>query len=131
MNIFSTSFNYQSRLKKVRKCMDQQGLDAILVHLWPNQYYLSGMYQHLPWYPVEVCEHTETPLIVFKDHDKEPVFLITWLTGNGLKEGTWRKDVRIVDKEPLGKRSWSEYTADVLKENGVEGGTIQGIGSNC
>jgi len=122
MNIFSTSFDYQSRLKKVRKCMDQQGLDAILVHLWPNQYYLSGMYQHLPWYPVEVCEHTETPLIIFKD--KEPVFLITWLTGKGLKEGTWIKDVRIVDKEPLGKLSWSEYTVEVLKEKGVEGGTI-------
>ena len=124
MNIFSTSFNYQDRLEKVRKRMDQQGLDAILVHLWPNQYYLSGMYQHLPWYPVEVCEHTETPLIVFRDPDKEPVFLITWLTGNSLKEGTWIRDVRIVDKEPLGKLAWSEYTAEVLKEKGVEGGTI-------
>jgi Xaa-Pro aminopeptidase len=124
MNIFSTRFDYESRLDKVRKLMDERGIDAILVHLWPNQYYLSGMYQHLPWYPVEVCEHTETPLIVFRDPDKEPVFLITWLTGNSLKEGTWIRDVRIVDKEPLGKLAWSEYTAEVLKEKGVEGGTI-------
>jgi hypothetical protein len=47
---------------------------------------------------VEVCEHTETALIILKDPDKESVFLITWLTGNSLKEGTWIKDVRIVDK---------------------------------
>ena len=124
MNIFNTSFDYESRLDKVRELMDDRGIDAILVHLWPNQYYLSGMYQHLPWYPVEVCEHTETPLIVFRDKQKEPVFLITWLTGNGLKEGTWIKDVRVVDKEPLGKLSWWEYTAEVLKEKGVDEGTI-------
>ena len=104
--------------------MDEREIDAVLVHLWPNQYYLSGMYQHLPWYPVEVCEHTETPLIVFRDQAKDPVFLITWLTGNGLKEGTWIKDVRIVDKEPFGKLSWWEYTAECLKEKGVAEGTI-------
>jgi hypothetical protein len=56
MNIFNTSFNDESRLDKVRELMDERGIDTILVHLWPNQYYLSGMYQHLPWYPVEVCE---------------------------------------------------------------------------
>ncbi|HVP80767.1 MAG TPA: Xaa-Pro peptidase family protein [Thermodesulfobacteriota bacterium] len=124
MNIFGSSFNYERRLDQVRKLMDEREIDAVLVHLWPNQYYLSGMYQHLPWYPVEVCEHTETPLIVFRDQAKDPVFLITWLTGNGLKEGTWIKDVRIVDKEPFGKLSWWEYTAECLKEKGVAEGTI-------
>lgn len=124
MNIFGTRFDYQSRLKKVRKLMDERGLDAILVHLWPNQYYISGMYQHAPWYPIEVCDHTETPLILFKDKKKEPVFLITYLTGNGLKEGTWIKDVRIIDKEPYGKKSWWEYVAAVLREKGVDRGTI-------
>ena len=124
MNIFGTTFNYAGRLDKVRKLMDERGIDAMLVHLWPNQYYLSGMYQHLPWYPVEVCEHTETPLIVFREKEKEPVFLITYLTGNGLREGTWIKDVRIIDKEPYGKRTWSESIADVLREKGVGEGTI-------
>jgi Xaa-Pro aminopeptidase len=124
MNIFSTSFDYESRVAKVRRLMDERGMDAILVHLWPNQYYLSGMYPHLPWYPVEVCEHTESPLIVFRDEKKEPVFLITWLSGNGLKEGTWIKDVRIHDKDPYGKLSWSEYTAEVLREKGVNEGVI-------
>jgi Xaa-Pro aminopeptidase len=124
MNIFSTSFDYESRVAKVRRLMDERGMDAILVHLWPNQYYLSGMYPHLPWYPVEVCEHTESPLIVFRDEKKEPIFLITWLSGNGLKEGTWIKDVRIHDKDPYGKLSWSEYTAEVLREKGVDEGVI-------
>jgi Xaa-Pro aminopeptidase len=123
-NIFNTRFDYQSRLDKVRGMMEEEGLDALLVHLWPNQYYLSGMYQHQPWYPIEVCEHTETPLIIFRDPGKDPVFLITWLTGNGLKEGTWMRDVRIVDKEPLGKSTWWEYTAEALKEKGVDQGTI-------
>jgi len=124
MNVFSTSFNYRSRLDKVRKLMDERGIDAILVHLWPNQYYLSGVYQPLPWYAVEVNENTETPLIIFRDRGEEPVFLITWLTSNGLKEGTWIKDVRVVDREPFGKLSWWEYTAEVLKEKGVDEGTI-------
>lgn len=129
MNIFGTSFDYQSRLEKVRKLMDEKGIDSLLVYLWPNQYYLSGMYQHMPWYPVEVVPHTETPLIIFKDRDKEPVVLTTYLTGLGQKEGTWIKDVRIIDREPYGKMSWSEYIADVLKERGVDEGTI-GIEQN-
>jgi Xaa-Pro aminopeptidase len=124
MNIFGTTFDYQARLTKIRKLMEEHKMDAIIVHLWPNQYYVSGMYQHLPWYPVEPVPPTEAPLIVFRDSKKDPVFLCLYLTSNGLKEGTWIKDVRVLDKEPYGKRSWYEYTAEVLKEKGVDGGTI-------
>ncbi len=124
MNVFGTSFDYQGRLEKTRKLMGERGIDAMLVHLWPNQYYLSGMYQHAPWYPLEIAVATETPLIVFADKAKDPVFLCAYLTSNGLKEGTWIKDVRVVDKEPLGKRSWWEHLAEVLKEKGVDSGTI-------
>jgi len=99
MNIFNTSFDYGSRLEKVRNLMDERNMDAILVHLWPNQYYISGMYQHMPWYPVENVVHTETPLVLFRDRNADPVFLITYLTGNGLKEGTWIEDVRFVDRD--------------------------------
>jgi len=124
MNIFGTSFDYQGRLVKIRKLMEERQMDAILVHLWPNQYYVSGMYQHLPWYPVEPVPPTESPLIVFRDSRKDPVFLCQWLTSNGLKEGTWIKDVRVIDKEPYGKRTWYEHTAEVLKEKGVDTGTL-------
>ena len=124
MNIFSTSFDYESRLERIRKLMDEKDFDAVLVHLWPNQYYISGMYQHMPWYPVENVIHTETPLIIFRDRGEAPIFLITYLTGNGLKEGTWIEDVRFVDKEPLGKLSWQEYTAEILRDKGVDSGTI-------
>ena len=124
MNIFGTTFDYQARLRKVRKLMDERDIDAILVHLWPNQYYISGVYQNVPWYPIEICVHTETPLIVFRDSGKDPVFLVTSLIGYGLMEATWIKDVRFVDKEPLGKKSWWEYTAEALKEKGVDAGTV-------
>ena len=124
MNIFGTSFDYKARLAKVRKLMGERGLDAILVHLWPNQYYISGMYQHLPWYPVEVAPATEPPLILFRDEGKDPVFLCAWLTYIGLKEGTWIKDVRVLDRDPLAKLSWWANTAEVLKEKGVDEGTI-------
>ena len=124
MNIFSTEFNYQERLENIRKLMDARNIDAILVNLWVNQYYVSGAYQHTPWYPIEVCENTETPLIVFRDRQKKPVFLTTYLTGNGLKESTWIKDVRFVDRKPYGQKLWNEYVADVLKENGVDKGSI-------
>ncbi|MBW1767183.1 MAG: aminopeptidase P family protein [Deltaproteobacteria bacterium] len=124
MNIFNTNFDYQSRLNKIRKLMDEREIDVMLVHFWPNQYYISGMFQPLPWYPVENNKHTEMPLIIFRDRMEDPIFLITWLTGNGLKEGTWIKDVRLVDKEPFGKYSWQEYLAEILKEKRVNSGTI-------
>src|SRR5512136_2976492 len=124
MNIFGTTFDYQARLTKIRTLMEEVAIDAMLVHLWPNQYYVSGMYQHLPWYPVEHFPPTEAPLIVFRDSAKDPVFLCQWLTSNGLKEGTWIKDVRVIDKEPYGKRTWYEHTAEVLKEKGVDTGTL-------
>jgi Xaa-Pro aminopeptidase len=124
MNIFGTTFDYQDRVSKVRKLMAEKGLDALLVNLWVNQYYLSGMYQHTPWYPIEVIDNTECPLIIFRESNKEPVFLITFLTGNGVKEGTWVKDVRFIDREPYGKKKWNEYLAEVLKEKGVDKGNI-------
>jgi Xaa-Pro aminopeptidase len=124
MNIFGTTFDYQGRLAKIRKEMKQCDMDALLVHLWPNQYYISGMYQHLPWYPVETGHATEPPLIVFRDETKAPIFLCAWLTSNGLKEGTWIQDVRVLDKEPYGKLGWWDYTAQILKEEGSDTGTI-------
>src|SRR5665647_82589 len=129
MNIFGTTFNYQARMEKVRRQMDERGIDSILVNLWVNQYYLSGMYQHTPWYPIEVIDNTEMPLVVFRDRKRDPIFLITYLTGNGVKEGTWIQDVRFLDREPYGKKPWYQYLADIIKEAGVEKGTV-GIEEN-
>ncbi|MFC1941581.1 M24 family metallopeptidase [Chloroflexota bacterium] len=122
MNVFSTSFDYQSRLGKVRKMMDEQGMDAILVQHWQNQYYLSGMYQCLPWYPLELDKLTEPPLIVFKDSD--PIFMCTRTTCEGVKAATWIKDIRIIGKEPYNKPIFWEHIADALEERGVARGTI-------
>jgi len=104
--------------------MDERDMDAILVHLWPNQYFISGMYPHLPWYPLEIAPPTESPLILFRNRDQDPVYMCEYLTSNALKEATWIKDLRIVDIKPMGKLSWWEYTAEVLREKGVDGGTI-------
>ncbi len=130
MNVFGTCFDYQGRLAKVRRLMVKYSLDAILVQLWPNQYYISGHFQHSPWYPIEVVSHTETPLILFRDEEKEPVFLTTYLAGNGLREATWISDVRFVDKEPYAKQPWFAYVAEALREKGVADGTI-GIEKNA
>ena len=126
MNIFGTSFNYEERLRKVRKLMGQLDLDCILVHKWTNQYYMSGVYQHLPWYPDCHSFPTEAPLILFKE--APPVFLCAYLTFNAVKEGEWVKDVRAFDRGS--KLSVYEYIAQVLKEKGVEGGKI-GIEQDC
>ena len=125
-NVFSTKFDYQGRIKKLRKIMTEEGIDAVLVHLWPNRYYFSGHYQHLPGYPVEVEAHSEQPLIIFREEDKDPVYMGAYLTTNGVRiDGTWIEDVRIIDKEPLGKMKWWDYIAEVLKEKGVPAdGTI-------
>ena len=128
MNIFGTSFNYRKRLGKIRRLMDERDIDCVLVHLWPNQYYISGMYQHMPWYPVEVADSTEAPLIVFRERGEEPVFLAANIVINAVEEGTWIKDVRAYQHEST--LSSIEYTAKILSEKGVDAGNI-GIEEEC
>ncbi len=120
MNIFGTTFNYENRLEKVREQMDERDLDCILVHYWPNQYYIGGMYQHAGWYPLDLNSRTgpQAPLLLFRDRGKDPVFLCGRMIGV-LKEGTWIKDVRQYVEEPAEK-----LVAEVLKEKGVEAGNI-------
>jgi len=122
-NMFGSSFDYEGRLNKLRKLMDERDIDVTLVHSWTNQYYVSGMFQY-PWYPMEADVNSEAPVIIFRDKGSEPVFLITWITSNGVKEATWIKDVRVVNKEPYGKLGWWEYMAEALREKGVDKGTI-------
>ncbi len=122
MNIFGTSFNYQGRLAKIRKLMDEQETDCLLVHNWVNQYYISGFYHHLPWYPICHRPATEAPLVVFRNRDHEPVFLCAYNIMNALKEGTWMKDVRVWDR--TSRLSIHAYLAEILKEKGVEQGKI-------
>ncbi|MFC1491566.1 M24 family metallopeptidase [Nitrospinota bacterium] len=128
MNIFGTNFDYEARLEKVRKLMDERDVDCVLVHLWPNQYYISGLYQHLPWYPLCQDDTTESPLIVFRDREKPPIFLCSYFTLNATREATWIEDVRAYDNESnLGP---IEYVAKVLKENEVATGNI-GVEDEC
>lgn len=126
MNIFATEFNYRDRVSKIRKYMIDQELDCIIVHNWTNQYYLGGHYQHMPWYPVSHTHITEAPLMIFKDH--EPVFMAAYLTMNAVREGTWVKDVRVVDQGYA--PSAYEGIARVLAEKGLEAGNI-GIEEKC
>lgn len=128
MNIFGTSFDYEERIETLRKLMDERGLDCVLVHLWPNQYYISGFYQHLPWYPLCIDTSTESPLILFRDRKEAPVFLCGYLVYNSVREGTWIEDVRAFDRESnLGPL---EYLAEVLKEKKVDTGNI-GLEDEC
>ena len=69
VNIFETNFDYESRLEKIRKLMEEREIDCLLSHKWPNQYYVSGFYQHLPWYPL-TTHPGEAPLILFREKDK-------------------------------------------------------------
>lgn len=126
MNIFGTTFDYEARIAKVRKEMAKQGLDCILVHNWTNQYYLGGMYQHMPWYPVSHTHITESPLMIFAK--SEPVFLCAFITLGAIKEGTWVKDVRAID-QGLAPTAY-EAVAKVLAEKGLSAGTI-GIEEKC
>lgn len=126
MNIFGTSFNYKGRLEKVRRLMDERGIDCVLVHSQVNQYYISGVYLFLPWYPAS--DGAEAPMIVFRDRAKEPVYLCSYHTFNGVKEGTWMGDVRIWYRGST--LSVYEFVAEVLKEKGVEKGKI-GLEENC
>ncbi|MFC1491981.1 M24 family metallopeptidase [Nitrospinota bacterium] len=127
MNIFGTSFDYEARLGKVRSLMEERDIDCVLVHKWPNQYYVSGHYQHLPWYP-HTSRYAEAPLMVFRDRGEEPVFICSYLNFHGVEEGTWIKDMRIFDRGS--SRSVHECIAEVLKEKGVEAGSI-GIEEDC
>ncbi|MBT3432301.1 MAG: aminopeptidase P family protein [Nitrospinaceae bacterium] len=122
MNIFGTKFDYESRVERLRKEMDKRDLDCMLVHLWPNQYYVSGFYHHLPWYPLSLDSSTESPLIIFRDPAEPPIFLCGFLVYNAILEGSWLEDVRAFDKESnLGAM---EYLAEVLAEKKVASGNI-------
>jgi len=57
-------------------------------------------------------------LILFTDERKDPVFLCAWLTYIGLKEGTWIKDVRVLDRDPLAKLSWWANTLRFSRRRG-------------
>ncbi len=129
MNIFGTRFKYKARLEKVRKLMDEQDVDCLFIHNWVNQYYISGFYQHLPWYPVCHGSNQEVPVVVFRDRATEPIYLCSYQTSNAVKEGTWIKDVRIWHR---GSSSLSvhEFIAQVLKEKGLEKGKI-GLEEDC
>ena len=128
MNIFETSFDYPGRLEKLRTLMEEWGLDCMLVHLWPNQYYVSGFYHHLPWYPLSLDSSTECPLVLFRDRGQPPVFLCGWLVYNAVREGTWIEDVRAFDRES--KLGPLEYLAKVLTEREVAAGRI-GVEDEC
>lgn len=127
-NIFDTNFNFDTRLDRLRTEMGKRNLDCMLVHLWPNQYYVTGFYHHLPWYPLSLDSSTESPLIIFRDPNEPPIFLCGFLVYNAIKEGSWLDDVRAFDKESnLGAM---EYLAEVLKEKKVEKGNI-GLEDEC
>jgi len=128
MNIFGTKFDYKGRLEKVRKLMDERDIDCLFVHNWVNQYYISGVYQHLPWYPVYHGSDGELPVILFRDRTMEPVYLTGYITHNPVKAGTWIEDVRIWHRSsPI---SVHEFIAEVLKEKGLDKGKI-GIEEDC
>ncbi len=114
MNIFETNFNYESRVERLRKEMDKHDLDCMLVHLWTNQYYVSGFYHHLPWYPLSLDSSTESPLVIFRDPAEPPIFLCGFFVYNAIREGTWLDDVRAFDVES--KLGAMEYLAQVLAE---------------
>lgn len=120
MNIFGTEFDYAKRLNKLRGMMEDQQLDCMIVHNFTNQHYYGGHYQHWPWYPLSHTHITESPLLLFRDHD--PIFMAAFITMNAVREGTWIKDVRIVDLG--GSRSANAAVARVLKEKGLEKGRI-------
>jgi Xaa-Pro aminopeptidase len=128
MNIFETNFNFKKRLSKVRKLMDERNIDVFLSLQWPNQYYLSGFYQHLPWYPLCHAPHTEAPLMIFREKSEDPIFLCQFLTYNAVKEGTWIKDVRAFNRKST--KSVHEYTAQILKDKGLESSVI-GLEEDC
>ncbi|QRZ16143.1 aminopeptidase P family protein (plasmid) [Paracoccus methylovorus] len=120
MNIFGTEFDYAKRLDTLRTVMEDQQLDAIIVHNWTNQYYYGGHYQHMPWYPLSHTHITEAPLLLFKDSD--PVFMAAFITMNAIREGTWIKDVRVNDTGYAS--SPADGVAKVLAERGLSNGNI-------
>lgn len=120
MNIFGTEFDYGKRLDKLRARMAEKELDCMIVHNWTNQYYYGGHYQHWPWYPLSHTHITESPLVLFRDHD--PIFFAAFLTMKAVQEGTWIPDVRVVDLG--GSRSANLAVATALKERGLASGRI-------
>lgn len=100
--------------------MENQSLDCIVIHNWTNQYYYSGHYQHLPWYPVSHTHITESPLVLFREHD--PVFIAAFITMKAIREGTWISDVRVIDQGYA--PTASAAVSSLMEERGLANGRI-------
>jgi Xaa-Pro aminopeptidase len=120
MNIFGTNFDYKKRLAKLQMVMEAHNLDCVIIHNWTNQYYYGGHYQHLPWYPVSHTHITESPLVLFRDHD--PVFIAAFITMKAIREGTWISDVRVIDQGYA--PTASAAVASLMEERGLANGRI-------
>ena len=104
---FSAS-EYQERVAKVRKAMDETGLDALLVTHPPNLYYLAG------YYTFGVGNHA--CLVLPREGD--PTLQVTSLEVPAAVVNSWVRDVVSAD--------WHEQTgaaaqlADIVKDKGLE-----------
>ena len=110
---------YEMRLKKKKKKMDQAGLQVLLATNPANMNYLTG-YDGWSFY-------VHQGVLVFIDQE-EPVWFGREQDSNGAKITTWLKDENIIGYEDDYVQSLikhpMEFVADILKEKGYEKANI-------
>ena len=98
---------YDARLAKVRKAMEEQEIDVLLVHHTPNFCYLAGYQSPLAnWYGCLIVPREGEPIAQIVDLEVPNLMIHGWDNEN-IYVFDWRKHVRA-----------SSQLADILKERG-------------
>lgn len=107
-----TVSEYRLRIEKVRKVMDEKGLDVLLVTFTPNVSYLSG-YQSFGsgWYSCMVLPREGEPILHMHGLEIGPAMLTSWI--KDIRGVPWSYDDGVADG-----------LAGILKERRLEGRRI-------
>ena len=103
---------FQQRLARTRERLRDRGVAGMLVHTPENMYYLSGY--HTPGY------YAYQTMLVPTDPAKPPVLVVRRLEESNVREFSWIDTRRVYTdtEDPI------ELTAKVVKESGLEQGTV-------
>jgi len=110
---------YETRIERIKKRMDEEGLDVLLVNEPANQHYLSG-YESQSWFTFQM-------LLVFRDKE-QPVFTARNMEDRAAKITTWMDDENIRcysdDYAPNSLYHPVEWITKLLEEYGYTDRTV-------
>ncbi|MCR4398168.1 MAG: aminopeptidase P family N-terminal domain-containing protein, partial [Firmicutes bacterium] len=112
---------YEARLERARKLMEERGLDALLVSEPSNYRYFVGYDQ--PFGAAWNGYILTRPFLCLVPRSGRPTLLVHLSFENATRHSTWIQDVRTWSSLPFR----AEYLVDLLRDAGLDGGAVVGV----